>query len=286
MYLVPRIRMMRPGNAVMSAIGVAVGILLAADAPDVALVTWLGAPLAAFLIAAFGNVLNDITDRDLDKAAHPERPLPSGDITVRDASSFAALLLVFGLFEAWVAGGAMLLLFATGVAALLALYEKRLKAAPLVGNVVVGVLVGATVVFGALAAVHAGAAERVPAAAWVLAAMAALTNVARELWKDLEDAAADAGHRRTFAVIAAPGAVHAVAVAAVLIAVAGTAFPGLRDDWPRGASWLLWAADVVFLAAIGLGVPAPGRGQRVLKAAMLLALLAFLLGALLPPQWP
>lgn len=275
-----RIAMMRPGNCLMAAVGVVVGLAVVPHAP-LALATWIAAPLAAFLVAGFGNVLNDLADHRLDARAHPERALPSGRIGRPQATAFAALLLGLGLWEAYVAAGWPTLLFAGANALGLALYEGALKRIGLPGNVLIALLVASTFAFGALAT---GAPPTEWGLLWLLMAMAFLANVARELLKDVEDMAADSGQRRTLPLEAGAGVARLLAFllvnAAVLLSV--LAFLNSPAGWSKAWLAVLAGADLLFLVGVSLAWMDVGRSQRVLKLAMLAALAAFLAGALLP----
>lgn len=280
-----RIEMMRPGNCLMAVLGVVVGLALVTGLPDPgdrdAMRPWIAAPAAAFLVTAFGNVLNDLRDHQLDAKAHPDRPLPSGRIRRFEAKLTAAFFLAFGLWQAFLAGGFPTLAFAGMNAFGLVAYEVWFKGMGLPGNVLVAVLVASTFAFGAVAA-------GVPPAAWgllwLLAAMAFLANVARELLKDVEDMAADAGHRRTLPLQAGSGVARLLAFALVNAAVLLSllAFFNSPDGWSRAWLAVLAGADLLFLVGVSLAWMDVGRSQRVLKLAMLAALAAFSAGALLP----
>lgn len=274
-----RIAILRPGNAIMAAAGAATGMVVARDGA-LALATWIGAPLAAFLVVGFGNVLNDLLDTDLDRKAHPQRPLPSGALRTREARFFAALLLGFGLYEAIIAGDLPTFAFAAANALALVAYERWFKRRGLVGNVVVAALVASTFAFGAVAA---GSAPRDWGVLWLLIAMAFLSNVARELLKDVEDAAADAGRRRTFAMSAGAAATRWTAAVAVVAAVTLSALAPARtpEEWWRGWLVVLAIADVAFLVGAVWAWRSAARSQRLLKLAMAVALVAFLAGPLL-----
>lgn len=268
-------RMLRIGNLGMTAVAVATGALLAGGPVASAPVAFAAA--AAVLIGAFGNLLNDVRDALLDKVAHPERPIPSGQVRKERAVAMAGLLLTVGLAFAFSAGWRVGV-FAVANAALLGLYEWRLKASGLPGNVLVGLLVGSAFLFGGVAA--AGGWPEV-AMLWLLAGMAALTNVARELVKDVEDKDADEGHRRTFPLRHGAGATRMLAFAFVNLAVLASVAAFVRGpDWPW--PWLvgLAAADLLFLVGGCLAWMSDAAAQRTLKAAMALALAAFLAGAL------
>jgi 4-hydroxybenzoate polyprenyltransferase len=51
-----------------------------------------------------GIVFNDVFDAELDKVERPERPIPSGIITIKEATIFGSLLLLAGIICASVVG--------------------------------------------------------------------------------------------------------------------------------------------------------------------------------------
>ena len=55
------------------------------------------AALSAALLTAAANVMNDIRDLEIDKINRPERPIPSGRISVRVAWTLYAILLSVGI---------------------------------------------------------------------------------------------------------------------------------------------------------------------------------------------
>jgi geranylgeranylglycerol-phosphate geranylgeranyltransferase len=250
----------RPVNCAIAALATVAGYLLAQGHDPLAATL---AALATATIAAAGNALNDAQDAELDRAAHPRRPIPAGRATPAEARGFAGALVAVGLAAAAGAAGFALAGFAAGTVALLLLYEWRLKRWGLAGNVAVAALTAATLLFGAAAA---GAWPRIVG---VAAAMAFLANLAREVAKDAEDMAADAGHRRTFPMQVGPRAAGATACGLALAAAAVPLAAGLLD-------WAVLAAAAVVLAGGALAVARPGLGQRVLRVGMALAVAGFL----------
>lgn len=84
-----------------------------------------------------GMVLNDFFDRDIDTQERPQRPIPSGRITVGFARNLGWTLLAIGIVAGWAAGmiqeGAQARcgVIATVLAASVVLYDSILKHTPL-----------------------------------------------------------------------------------------------------------------------------------------------------------
>jgi geranylgeranylglycerol-phosphate geranylgeranyltransferase len=269
--LAPLVRMTRPANVLVAGAGAWAGSLLAGAA---LLPAWrVGlAILASVAFAAAGNLRNDVLDVEVDRVAHPSRPLPRGLVSAR-AANVAAL----ALYAVALAAGFLIAPW-VGLLVLVALplmegYERALKAQGLVGNLAIGALTAAPFLVGGLAA---------GGLAWpvlVVAALAALATVGREVLKDVEDVEADRGARRTLPMrVGARGA--ALVAGAFLVATV------LLSPWPwwRG-NVLGWAyvpavalADAAFLAAVATGFSRPDRAQRLVKAGMVLALAALVAG--------
>ncbi|MHB8586815.1 MAG: UbiA family prenyltransferase [Thermoplasmatota archaeon] len=263
----------RPGNGLMTAVGVLVGSAMESGWAAFASPPAYVAAVAAFFAASFGNVLNDLGDVEIDRSAHPLRPLPAGDLSLSAArilaSALALLALLFGALVSTAAAA-----FVAVTLALMFLYERILKARGLAGNLVVAVLTGAPFVFGAIAT-----RDSVSPGVWVLALLAALSNVGRELLKDIEDMRSDIG-RATFPQRHGATVARVVAACALLAGILLSPFP-----WADGAVGVAYLplvalADIGFIAAAL--VHDAGQAQRVAKYAMIVALLAFLVGRLSP----
>lgn len=303
----------RPGNCLMAAAGVLTGALLVAGVGALGIATSTDAPAphgslllarlvlamaCAALLTAFGNALNDLRDAAVDAVAHPERPLPSGRLKPRQANLFAGWCAGLALACAYAAGAAVLAAFAAAVALTLVLYELRLKAMAGAGNVAVALLTALTFLFGAaFVRLQDGLATKPtgPGPAWqhpvlVLAGMAFLVNLARELAKDAQDASGDRGHRRTVPLV--------LGVPRTMLVATCFAYAAVVASLPAYA-WLRWSAGVLHsrLALVGLGLlgladvvvlfaggvlvaqAKPATMQKALKLGMLPALAAFVLGA-------
>jgi 4-hydroxybenzoate polyprenyltransferase len=96
------LRLTRPANIVTSIADILAGIAISgfftlglfhdADSADVFLLC-----LATIGLYGGGIVFNDVFDADLDKTERPERPIPSGVITLREAAVFGSVLLAAGI---------------------------------------------------------------------------------------------------------------------------------------------------------------------------------------------
>jgi geranylgeranylglycerol-phosphate geranylgeranyltransferase len=109
MNLRPFITIMRPANPLFGSLTAIIGVLTTNTfiISNLMLVRWtildlfivlVLTSLSYIFIAAAGNVINDIYDLEVDKVNRPDRPLPSGQMTVRQAKAWTVILVLFGLF--------------------------------------------------------------------------------------------------------------------------------------------------------------------------------------------
>ena len=118
---------------------------------------------ASVLLYAAGVVLNDVFDYDVDKSERPERPLPSGRISVASAMRAGWTLLACGVGLAGVAGLASgdlrPVIVAAALAGTIVAYNRSLKRTP-IGPLAMGacrglnLLLGMSLASGAWAAPH------------------------------------------------------------------------------------------------------------------------------------
>ncbi len=176
------IKIIRPGNVLMAGSAAALGIWFAGVRPACPW-SYVFIATAAMLASAFGNVINDLFDLTTDRIAHPDRPLPRGDISVPGARKYAAVLAVIAVAAA--AGVSPIHFIGTLVPLLLlTLYAGWLKGTPFLGNVLISALVAYALVFGGL---NGPRIERI----FIPAILAFLLNFAREIIKDVQDLPGD-----------------------------------------------------------------------------------------------
>ena len=173
--------------------------------------------LATMLIAAFGYVVNDVADLDIDLVNKPERVFvgrhisqPAADVAAGGLLVGAALLLVWALpdWTLW------MLVFPAAAAALWA-YAVYLKCAPLLGNLVVAGLSALVpwVVLVAEGGLVETTAPHVPTLVGAYIGFAFVASLFRELVKDLEDRDGDAAYGCQTLAVRSWGGTLALAIA-------------------------------------------------------------------------
>lgn len=266
------IRMMRPGNCLMGAAGVLLAALICAGTDrfsDFALeVAYSMLVVVAFTGA--GNSLNDYCDREVDKVAHPDRPIPSGKIAPRAALLFSAVMFaaafLISLFVNWWSVAIVL----TSVAVMVG-YEMFLKAEGIAGNLAISWLTGALFLFG-------GAAVLRLELAWILAALAFLATLGREVVKDIQDVEGDKRARSTLPMRIGKRGAGIVGSLGFAGAVLLSPVPYITDLLSVWYVPVVVVADGIFIYCALIHFRDPEQGQRVAKLAMLVALIAFLVG--------
>mgnify|MGYP006111105317 FL=1 len=254
--------------------------------------------LHALCVATFmaaWNAFNDVQDHETDALNHPERPIPSGALTLMQAKAVgraAFLLSIISLLGAmtvaalysnhlvswlpsigiWFAAFLLMFHYEMVIPASFMLKHKGLS-----GNIAISLLVGIVIIFGA-AAVNGVLTPLV----WIVALVAMLVNAAREIVKDIEDEIGDAD-RETLPKQIGPQRARAIAQLLVLTALIPLVAPYARGLLPMG---LLITQTPAMIAMVSVK-PRLYRGedhaaQRTLRLAMLLGLGGFLVSVLIP----
>lgn len=256
------LRLARWPNVALAASGVAFGAWWVGWGPGERIAL---AAVGAACLTVTANVWNDIADIEIDRLAHPDRPLPSGRLSTRAARAIATTAGVLGVaLEA--AALPELGALSVAVVALMYAYSPWIKRAGLLGNVVVAVLASLPFLYGAWVVGR-------PRGAISLVIIAVPLHLAREVAKDLEDAPADAGSRRTLPVSAG------VSVAVAVLSVASLAFLLLLLPFVAARPWFAAAvlpAAALVLCAVGIAVRGHRGSPLVFKLAMICAMAAFL----------
>ena len=156
------LQLMRMKNVLLASITVPLGAQFATgdtwtteQLPEV-----ISQVLAVIFFIGAGNTMNDLKDVEIDRDAHPDRPLASGSITLDNARRFVYLLwtlsvacVLIGAYFLHVDGKSpleMIAIYATAVT-LMTTYDHgpTLKNTGLKGNISISIMVGAVILYGA-----------------------------------------------------------------------------------------------------------------------------------------
>jgi len=168
--------------------------------------------LTAFLLLAGTMVFNDIQDVQVDRVNSPDRPIPSGKVTIREAyvlsTVFSGLALICSLIL-----GVPTFLTALVALALMAYYNTRGKRTGLLGNAVVSFNVALPFFFGGLAV------NSLRPLLFIFFLLAFLANTAREVAKGIADVAGDSS-RGIMTIAVTRGPKRAAELAAIFFVLA------------------------------------------------------------------
>ena len=268
----------RPHNGLIGAASILIGTFLAQGVVIPEAVT---ASVMAFFVCSGAYVLNDIYDIATDRVTKPRRPLAAGRITRRKAADVVLVLWAVGAAFALLSGRAAGI-FYVGWIALLWAYSWKLKAQGWIGHAVVSGVAASGFMLGALV----GGAWRAGAMPF---AIALLFHLAREIAKGVADMRGDrsaglatlavrVGDRKALAVLL--WLIGAAAVAG-LVPYASGFYGGLYFIPVAAVIYPLLAVCIWVVVRAGRGGLDAGAAavsvSRMLKAAMPVGLLAFLL---------
>lgn len=175
----PYLEILRPANAVMASIAV---LLMAIVSHVYNIQIVLGA-LAVCIATGAGNTINDYYDYEIDKINKPDRPIPSGRISLDNALYYSLLLFAVATiigFYISIPNGVMVIICSI----IMIIYAYDFKKRCLIGNLTVSLLTGLTFIFGGLITHDLYISV-------ILAAFAFLMTVSREIIKDCEDIEGD-----------------------------------------------------------------------------------------------
>ena len=178
------LRLIRPELPLAAALCVVIGEVLALGTLPPLRAAVLGA-LCGFFLSASAMASNDYFDLEVDRINAPERPLPAGLVSTTDAIILTIVAGLAGLAAAWALDPAA---FVAGVIVwgIGFLYNWRLKAAGLWGNLMVSTSVAATFLMGGL-----GVGRLWSGTVWLFSLIAFTFDLAEEIAGDAMDAEGD-----------------------------------------------------------------------------------------------
>ena len=284
------VELMRPKNLVLAGATVPLGAYFAlmSDAEPYPIMAVSLHALAVMFFTGAGNAMNDIKDADIDRTAHPQRPLPSERLSLKQARGFTALL--WGLSLATHIGGLLavdaevsiyvptVLIYLLAVV-LMVTYDHgpATKNRGLSGNIVISLLVAAVVLYGAAAVggIRSGVI-------WWVFGVVFLTNLAREMVKDCMDMESDKGSRQTLPMVYGKAKVRMAAYVVLMGALVCLYVPFWQGPFAFGQLVLQTPAILTLITLNGplyKGEDALVAGR--IRVAMLFGLVGFVLAGVL-----
>ena len=237
--------------------------------------------LLGFFISGAAMISNDYFDLEVDRVNHPERPLPSGRISVAELKALETFFTLAGLLAAALLGPAV---FLTGAAlwSVGFLYNWRYKESGFIGNLFVSTSVASTFVVGGIAS--AGLANGL---AWTFGGLAFMFDLAEEIAGGAMDVSGDA-LRKVESLARIYGRSKALEISLLLYAlVIAVTFLPVAEGW-LGNVYLALAVIIdsliAYLAVALYKSKTPEEGRSKIRDLYLTALalvVAFLLGRVL-----
>lgn len=179
--LIAYIQISRPSNVLIAFLTIIIAAIVAGSIHPITNV--LLASLSAALITVGANVINDYFDIQIDSINKPNRPLPSGRLSTKEALIFF-LSVYLGAWILSICINLYMFLIAFSIGILLFFYSYKLKRTILWGNLVVSFATAVAFIYGGLAVYHVEGTV-------YPAIFAFLYHFGREVIKDLQDVTGD-----------------------------------------------------------------------------------------------
>ncbi|MFQ5975113.1 MAG: UbiA family prenyltransferase [Candidatus Hydrothermarchaeales archaeon] len=267
-------RIIRPVNCAMAGIAVLIGAKIASE--NFLTQGVFFAIIATFFICGAGNTINDYYDHEIDKINNPERPIPSGKISLKSAYYYALILFSLGIILS-IFINKLAFIVAVFNSFLLFFYAGKLKTEGFVGNLTVSYLVASPFLFG-------GIAVEGVFVTLILVFCAGFANVGREIVKDIEDYEGDKAYAKTLPTIMGFNSSGWIAFLFIFLAVAISPLPFVFNLLNTGYLVIIATADILFLYVMAvflkdITIKSAKRTQKLIKIGMGIALFAFFLGS-------
>jgi geranylgeranylglycerol-phosphate geranylgeranyltransferase len=273
------LRLIRPLNCIVMSFAVLVG----ASLTGLGNLQWtdlIFGAITAFTLTGAAMAVNDYYDHDIDRINEPNRPIPSGQVSLKASLVVTAIMTFIGLSFAFTIS-LYCLIFATAAWIIMVTYTTIGKRVGFPGNLLVSACVAAPFLFGSIVAVNT-----ITINILLFASMAFLSNTGREITKGIVDIEGDKQHKiKTLAVIF--GSEKAASAAAIffILAVCLSPIPLILDIVS------IWFIPFVLVTDVGLfwcsisllENPKRENSRRIKKTVLFLfifGLLSFIFGML------
>ena len=271
----PYIDIIRPLNCLMIVFTVLLSAYIGYTSTGTAIIYLdiIIAVITTFLIFSGGNVINDYFDVEVDKINRPNRPIPSGRISKERAYNLAiAFFLIAGGLSTLLNPYAIIIVWINIF--FVYLYSKIKEKTPY-GSLFVGYFVGSAFLFGGV--ISNIASLKILG---ILALLAFLSNVAREITKDIEDVDGDKYKKTTIATYYDDRTAGVVAAVLLFITILISVLPAPYMN--EYYMYTIAVADMLFAYSAYRMINKPkehaSEMQKFEKIAMIVALIAFFVG--------
>jgi len=222
------LRIIRPLNCLMMGFAVIVGASLV-SALNFSINLILGF-VTSFTLTGASMAINDYYDREIDAINEPNRPIPSGAVSPKEALSFAAVLSLVG-FAAALMTSESCLIVAVIAWMIFVTYTTKGKRTGLPGNLLVSTCVVIPFIYGGFVV------ENLKLSVILFAAMAFLSNTGREVVKGIVDVEGDRSQSvRTIALLFGE---RTAAVLSSILSVLAVSLSPLPWLWDLVSDWFL-----------------------------------------------
>ena len=272
--------LIRPVNCIMIGFAVIVGAFVSKPPAIPALQLALGFFTGIF-ICAYSMAVNDVYDLEVDRVNRPDRPIPSGRITAKEASRLSLVVLAIGLACSFLSFNALAVAIALSYAFISWLYNSRAKRTGLPGNLIVASSLAIPFIYGG--AVSGGSIGG--SLLLMMALTAFFSGVGREVVKSMADVEGDAKRNvSSLARTRGPGIASGVGAIFFLLAVLTSWVPLLTGLANQVYTYGVIVPDVIFVyLAVAIVVhhdpQSAYRVKRIALAGMTVGLLVFIGGA-------
>jgi geranylgeranylglycerol-phosphate geranylgeranyltransferase len=234
------LRLIRPLNCIVMSFAVLVGASLT-GLGNLQWINLLFGAITAFTLTGAAMAVNDYYDYDIDKINEPNRPIPSGQVSLKASLVVTAIMTFIGLSFAFMIS-LYCLIFAMAAWIIMVTYTTIGKRAGFPGNLLVSACVAAPFLFGSLVAVNT-----VTINILLFASMAFLSNTGREITKGIVDIEGDRQHRiKTLAVVFGSKKAALAAATFFIFAVCLSPIPLILDIVS------IWFIPFVLVTDVGL----------------------------------
>jgi len=232
------LRIIRPLNCVMMGFAVIVGASLV-SAINLSINLLLGF-ITSFTLTGASMAINDYHDREIDAINEPNRPIPSGAVSPKEALSFALVLSLIG-FTAALTTNISCLIVAVIAWVIFVAYTTKGKRTGLPGNFLVSACVAVPFIYGGFVV------ENPELSVIIFSAIVFLSITGREVTKGIVDVEGDRSQNvRTIAVMYGE---RTAAVAASIFSLFAVSLSPLPWLWGLVSNWFL---PLVILTDVGL----------------------------------